>query len=237
MVLWIGFLGKLVELVLTKIVGKQVDLSLDERKRAARTFLRLYEALTELEDVAFSVAAEIERVLTGRRPYLYRNSFIGVAQRGDAASGAFLDLVSDLQHVIQIYDRPLANILETMLEVKGAMLLSAATRMRFEILSNRDGFVLHYSAPSDQLMASDLQTTYSAAQDTYGARQVDRNYQWPANVFLSIVEDNLVEGRMTDEDSVARTDEATGADPALRAAQGLSVGPIRGEDPCGRRIH
>jgi len=96
MVLWIGFIGKLVELILTKIDGKYVDLRLDERKQAARAFLALHEALIQLEAVAVGIRDEINAVLAGRRSYLWRGPFGRIVHRGDDASRAFADSLREL---------------------------------------------------------------------------------------------------------------------------------------------
>src|SRR5437899_12917891 len=48
---WLGFIGKLMQFCVEKIVGKRIDLRLDEKKRAATSFIRLYNSLQDLESI------------------------------------------------------------------------------------------------------------------------------------------------------------------------------------------
>src|SRR5262249_12169042 len=111
MIFWVGFIGKLVDLILTKVIGKQVDLKLDERKRAARAFVRLHEAIAQLENAAWEFLALAEPVVEGRRSYLWKSPLRKLAGEADDASRDFGDALAGLLRVIGIYDSALAFLL------------------------------------------------------------------------------------------------------------------------------
>jgi hypothetical protein len=48
MLTWVGFIGRLLDLLLTKVAGKQIDLALDEGKRALRLFVDLYDSVDDI---------------------------------------------------------------------------------------------------------------------------------------------------------------------------------------------
>jgi hypothetical protein len=177
---------------------------LDQRKQAARAFLALHEALARLEGVSVDIRAEVKLVLDGRRSYLWRAPFTSIAHEGDAASRAFADSLRELYSVISIYDPALAALLSGIRGVKQGLLIRVATvatsKMTFAVLPNPDGFAVHYSAPTERLMAADLEESCEIAQNLHQRARAGDSFEWPRDVLLSLVEDNLVEGRMADED-------------------------------------
>ena len=83
----------------------------------------------------------------------------------------------------------------------------ATHKMIFAVLPNPEGFAVHYSAPTERLMTADLEGIYERAQDLHARAQASGTlpwahgrFEWPHDMLLSVVEDNFVEGRMTDED-------------------------------------
>jgi hypothetical protein len=158
MFVWVGLIGKLVELILSKIVGKCLDLKLDERKRAAKAFLEFHEAVAKLEMVARDFLRAVHPAVVGEKPRLYRAPFDAIARDADAASRAFVDSFRELHQVINIYEPKLALLLCGISHFKQGMLTSSFTeKMKFELLPNPDSvFAIKYSVPSERLMRASL---------------------------------------------------------------------------------
>ena len=208
MLTWVGFIGKLIDLVVTKIIGKQVDLKLDDRKRAARAFLGLHDALTTLGAIVSEFLAYVQPVLEGTQPRLYRAKGRDLATRGDAASRSLVEALHRLHRVIGIYDPQLALFLRGIVRGKKDMLMgfppttSFASKMRFELAPNPESvFAIRYSAPAKALMEANLEDSYAAASriaERLGSGGSDWIDAWPDDVLLSLVEGGSVEGWIPD---------------------------------------
>ena len=48
---FVGFVGKVIDLVLTRVAGKHIELSLDKKQQAAKAFVRFHESVTDLQAV------------------------------------------------------------------------------------------------------------------------------------------------------------------------------------------
>jgi len=204
MFVWVGLIGKLVELILSKIVGKRLDLKLDERKRAAKAFLEFHEALAKLEMVAHDFLRAVHPAVVGEKPRLYRAPFDAIARDADAASRAFVDSFRALHQVIRIYDPKLALLLAGISHFKRGMLTSSFTeKMKFELLPNPDSvFSVKYSAPSERLMKASLEDSYEAVSQSADQLKADESRvwlrEWPKDILLSLVEENLIESSIPD---------------------------------------
>jgi hypothetical protein len=97
MILWAGFIGKLLDFILSKVIAKKVEMRLDERKNAARAFLQMYEALIALESVTAKFKDETTAVITGSKARLLRDSIEQLAHEADLASMEFEERVVDFR--------------------------------------------------------------------------------------------------------------------------------------------
>jgi hypothetical protein len=203
MFVWVGLIGKLVELILSKIVGKHLDLRLDERKKAAKAFFEFHEALAKLEMVSHDFLKAVHPTVVGEKQRLYRAPFNAIARDADAASRSFVDSFRELHQVIKIYDPKLTLLLSGISHFKQGMLTSSFTeKMKFELLTNPDSvFSIKYSAPSERLMRASLEDTYEAVSQIADQLKTDESFwlrEWPEDVLLSLVEENLIEGSIPD---------------------------------------
>jgi len=203
MFVWSGFISKLVELILSKIVGKQLDLKLDQRKSAAKVFLEFHDALVNLETVAHDFLREVSPEVVSKNPRLYRFPFTTIARNADVASRSFVDSFCKLHQVISIYDTQLALLLSGISHFKQGLLASSFTeRMKFELLPNPDSvFFIKYSAPSERLLGASLENSYEAAYQIADRLRISDGEwlkEWPKDVLLSLVEENLIEGTIPD---------------------------------------
>jgi hypothetical protein len=146
-------------------------------------------------------------VVAGEQPRLYRRPLASIAREADAASHSFLESFHALHDVIGIYDQQLALLLCGVAHMKqGFLMTCCSTRMRFELLPNPESvFAIGYSAPTDWLMTADLEDSYRTAgaiAERLGPHRDilhrDIRWEWPEDVLLCLVQDNLVEERIPD---------------------------------------
>jgi hypothetical protein len=67
----IGIAANVTEFILTTLIGRRITLALDDRKRAARAFIDLYESLCCLERSLPNLERELQTVVSGSANRLY----------------------------------------------------------------------------------------------------------------------------------------------------------------------
>lgn len=123
MLTWMGFVGKLIDLLINKLAGKKIDLALDEKKKAAKAFVRFHEAVVELEQTLANLLTYIETFKENR------NTKIHMSQMGrrvtgnlNKASVEFVESLKDLGEVIYFYDYDLALLFAEIFFMKQGLL-------------------------------------------------------------------------------------------------------------------
>lgn len=101
MITWLGFIGNMVEFMATKLLGSRIDLTLDKKRKAARTFLRLHHILKELEAVTLEIH---EKIGNPNRDYPLGNGawLFNIDQEVTRLSNEFLHLALQLEDVLGI---------------------------------------------------------------------------------------------------------------------------------------
>jgi len=172
----LALIGKVIEFLLTRIAGKKVDLSLDEKKRAAKAFVRLHEAILSLELILDNFLIYIEGFRVGRNSKIYE---VHIKQRVlrnlEPASREFVDSLKQLTPVLSIYDPVLHHLLGEIYVLKLHLLTnfyyivrqsledpknyeSSLTKPIFFNISESDKRFcsLEFSMPTDELLEMDL---------------------------------------------------------------------------------
>ena len=198
MIRWVGFMGKLLELVLSKLVGKKIEMRLDTKKQAAQAFLRLHDALGLLEVATTRFLEETGAVAAGEKPRLFSVPVNEVVREADIASKKFVQALKSLCPVIAIYDQNLAKLLLGVYGFKRAMVTSGFSElMTFQTRVNPDSvFFIESSAPMSEAAGQDLQKAYQQV----AAIELRRFGGWPKDTLRSIVEKQLVQDRIADDD-------------------------------------
>lgn len=104
MIGWIGFIGKVVEFVATKLIGKRIDLALDDKKRACKAFLNLYDSVIHLEQVTRVINSDLELIITGKKDRIYSFWLERMSPQIDSASTEFLNGIHELWQAIEVLD-------------------------------------------------------------------------------------------------------------------------------------
>lgn len=118
MLTWMGFIGKLIEFMTTKLIGKKLDLALDEKKRACKAFIKFFDSLSQLEMLFGEFVNYIEKFVAGSNSHIYRVHLAKVTSRLNDASNEFLNSLESLGPVIYLYDPNLTRLFSTMMHAK-----------------------------------------------------------------------------------------------------------------------
>lgn len=110
MLTWLGFFGKLIDFTVTKLLGKKIDLSLDEKKRAAKAFLRFHDSVLELEIILGKFIAFVESIIAGRNSRIYGSKLETAIEGLERASSEFIKNMESLGQVLYFYDDQLATL-------------------------------------------------------------------------------------------------------------------------------
>jgi hypothetical protein len=121
-----GFIGKLVEFVATKLVGRKLDLAMDEKKKACKAFLKLLDSLSELERLFSEFVKYVETLVAGRNSHIYRAHIERITSKLNDASKGFLNSLETLGPVISLYDPHLTRLLSSMMHMKLRFVLMAS---------------------------------------------------------------------------------------------------------------
>src|SRR6266481_1741235 len=108
MIGWINLLGRMVVFVVEKLATKKIDLLLDERRKAARQFLRLYHALADLEILTAELIVELRAMVDENDSGVSKEWLTNVATAVDETSQRFLEATLGLHDVLEIFDPALA---------------------------------------------------------------------------------------------------------------------------------
>jgi hypothetical protein len=186
---WMGFLGKLIEFVATKLVGKKLDLALDEKKKACKAFLKLLDSLTELESLLGDFIEFVETFVGGNNSQINRDALEKITKRLGGASSEFFDSLKKLGPIISLYDPQIARLLSRIahaklrIGVEASHFLRASNDeysqdgsdrnvarhvvMRFDtiVFGNLHIRGLDFTLPTEELMAVDLNNVYEQARN------------------------------------------------------------------------
>jgi hypothetical protein len=195
---WIEYIGRLINFAVEKISGKKIDLSMDERRRAARKFLALYQAVSDLELLCRELVIELRAMSEEQDPTVSCHWLYDASCAIDETSQRFLEATHGLLETLKIFDPILANTVSGLEAHKFSFLMIAVHG--FERVGDGKE-VVHYTQPSDRANSLDLPANYKwYAESDLGSSPIE----WPEEVALSFIND--------DEDT--KTDRLNLRDPA-----------------------
>jgi hypothetical protein len=201
MVVWLGFIGKMIGFLAGKLADKDIDLALDQKRKAARTFVRLHQILEELRGLSEELAENIDQPMIGGR---YRQDWLfDLDERITLLSNEFLHLTNKLHEVIKIFDPNLSMALCGLSYYKSSMLFLASHSFK-RLPQENSSAMIEYVYPNPQLMKIDFEEHYRwivEHPDYFQNRDYDGSQlEWPQDVLLSTfgIEDS------TQKDSIRR---------------------------------
>ncbi len=103
MLTWMGIIGKLIELVLTKVVGSKIDLVLDDKRRAAKAFVRFHESVITLESMLDDFLKEMEMLFKDKDFHISHINNRNYINNLKDAAREFVDSMEQLGNVLYFY--------------------------------------------------------------------------------------------------------------------------------------
>ncbi len=219
MITWAGFIGKLIEFVLTKLIGMKIDLTLNQKKRTCKAFLDFYHATYRLERITGQFVKKLELVTNEKRDRLYSSWFDGMSKEIESASIDFLKSVEKVRRVINIFDPDLDLLADRVVGLKGNLIAAASIALsdldiRFELIWNRKRnsvfsqqditslASIEYTRPHESLMKADLEDLFLKIKK---ARK-DESYRlanalgMPNDLLFALIHDNIVSDKLKPDD-------------------------------------
>lgn len=165
MITWTGFVGEMIKFVVTKLVGKRLDMSLDRKSWAARSFLNFYDAVADLEDILHEVIGSLEVACDRRKPVIFSKNLIRLAPDIDKTSKEFLRTLNATMYAVEIFDPKLALLLCDIHYLKWRHLTALSEvfqNAQFSILfTGLHPFKkLSFTSPTEQALAIDFEEYY-----------------------------------------------------------------------------
>jgi hypothetical protein len=127
------FAANVTEFVLTKLIGRNIELFLDDRKRAARAFVALFQSLEALSNSIVPLEDQLESVASGNAKRLFAVQTEAAVKKIEIETRAFFKSLDKLQAVIKIYDSTLSDTLYGIREGKSRLLGLTELYNDFEI--------------------------------------------------------------------------------------------------------
>jgi hypothetical protein len=211
---WLGFVGRLVQFCVEKLIGRRIELALDQKKRAAAAFIRMYNSLQALELVCTQFLQGASPVVRGEQRRLRGAWFRSLSEQTDRASTDFLASAREVVGVLEIIDPALPLMLGQIRQGKFIFLAlsSGFDQMTYSLDLNEDATAiknLTYTAPSEELEAFDLEGIYSTAQKWGNRPFVERDWkvdeidgelvvervatEWPKDALMNLLEGRFVQ--------------------------------------------
>lgn len=180
-----GLIGKLVELLATKLLSREIDLALDDRKRACRSLVELYFCIDGLEDVTARFIEELQGVEDQTSGWRAINGMALYGRTLDSLSQRFLNAGAELYQTLTIIDPPLADALGPLYGFKHSFLLFMSDSIQVKDKDGERNRVLCYREPTERILGIDASSYYEWVKD-HPLRTLshDVHLEWPNNMLV-----------------------------------------------------
>jgi hypothetical protein len=192
----------MIDFMVSKLAGKQLDLFLDEKKKACKVFVKLYFSMEQLEEITSEFLADLEPITRGEQTHLSPSfSLAEMSVRIDNNSQNFLEAVDHLSSVLEVYDPILRSALSQLSYYKFSFLMTAS---RSFMLEKKEGYYIEaikYDKPVDKVMGIDLEEHYQWLEKVGDVYSLDYDLEWPQNILVYFFNDeDIEEGRINIRD-------------------------------------
>lgn len=171
-----GIVGKLVTLIVSKTVGKLIDLTFDKRKKACRSLTKLYYCVQALDDVTEEFYKTLEDFQNVGDAQAMVNALNNNAYKVEQASNMFIELGDELHGGLEIIDPALANCCNSLYVSKFDFLSFMSNSIEWD---RSDAVAtMKVKTPSDEMLNVDLDRAYDETK--LALAQGDTNY-WPSS--------------------------------------------------------
>ena len=175
MIMGTGLLSKFVELVVSKLVGKRLDLALDEKRRACYAFVELLFILKGFHSITRGFIEELEE--HELETWVTINLLSIHGQTIQSLTTRFFVLDRDLLLTLDVLDPALAEMFAQIHTFKGSIFFALADSITIPEEEPRNQSVA-YRHPSDNVLSIDMEAFYDSLQ-SYGKNDENQPWIWP----------------------------------------------------------
>jgi len=178
-----GLIGKLIYFLSTKLIGRTIDIRLDDKKRACRAFVELYYCVDRLEDITNHFLVELEGIKKSDDCWRLVNQFAIHGRSIDALSQRFFDIGAELNHAVELYDPDLAEAVNQLYLFKFSFLSFVSKSVKIMEKDGERNRLLKYPEPSSRVLSIDMESYYEWIKANRDKEITDPNkIDWPANM-------------------------------------------------------
>jgi hypothetical protein len=180
-----GLIAKLVELLATKLIGRQIDLALDERKLACRSLTELYFCLDSLERLTRAFTRELSEIEDPKDGWIVANSLANHGWAIELLSKQFIVAGDDLRRTLDIVDPVLATALEPLYAFKYSFLSFIGSSAEPADKDGERNRLIRYRSPDQRILTLDIDAYYEWLRQNPPESIVwDRHLEWPMSMML-----------------------------------------------------
>lgn len=168
MITGIGIIGKFVELIGSKLLGRTIDLSFDRRQRVCRALTELYFCVERLGELADDVVRAIARSAEINNPEWTVSVILNTAPSMDSVTQRLYDLGDELYWVLNIFDKHLATAVDDLYLSKFSLLnfLRRSIKVPQHSPEHSSKSVCFFK-PSDEVLSLDFESYYQWMRENH----------------------------------------------------------------------
>jgi hypothetical protein len=170
-----GIVGKIVTLIVSKTVGKLVDLPFDKRRKACRSLTKLYYCIQALDDVTEEFYECFKDFESGGDASAMANALNNNGYKVELASNMFIELGEELHAGLEIIDPALARCCNTLYVSKFDFLSFMSNSIEWD--RSCEVATIKVKTPSDEMLNVDLDRKYTEIK--LALERGDKCY-WPS---------------------------------------------------------
>lgn len=157
-----GIVGKIVAFIVSKTVGKLIDLPLDKRKKACRSLTKLYYCVQALDDVTEEFYRTFEGFESGGGAHAMVHALNNNSYKVEQASNMFIELGGELRAGLEIIDPALASCCNSLYVSKFDFLSFMSNSIEWD--RSGEVAVIKVKTLSDEMLNVDLDRQYDEAK-------------------------------------------------------------------------
>ncbi|MDX7838046.1 hypothetical protein SJS76_00565 [Aeromonas caviae] len=171
-----GIVGKIVTLIVSKTVGKLIDLPFDKRKKACRSLTKLYYCVQVLDDVTEEFYGTLKDFENGGDAHAMVHALNNNGYKAEQASNMFIELGEELHAGLEIIDPTLASCCNSLYVSKFDFLSFMSNSIEWD--RSNEVATIKVKTPSDEMLNVDLDNKYN---ETKLALAKGDTHYWPSS--------------------------------------------------------
>lgn len=173
-----SIVGKIVNFIVAKTIGKIISLPFDKRRKACRSLTKLYYSIQCLDDVTENFLGTIDGFQKSGNARAVVNALNNHAHEVELATNMFVDLGHELHGGLEIIDPALAACCSTLYIGKFDFLTFMSNSIHWDRSYSPNKVLI--KIPLGKMESVDMESMY---QGTTIALQSGEKHYWPSSMF------------------------------------------------------